>query len=328
DRRSDIFALGTVMYELATARRLFKGDNDYATMQMIVEGEVPPPSVIRPGLPKPLDEIIMRALAKDPAARFQTAHDLRSALEAFAMDHELRTTAKAVADYLVSLFGHRPEPWTQGAAAVEADEDTIDFEAAHGTVPTPSNGVQLIEQLRPAADSPITLALEVVRSQTPDPEDDEPDFEEHPTRLDLPPDQEATVLLPNAPILPHESTTSSRPMLEESTTTAAQPIVDVLAITGTNLQPLHQLIEARPQVLNTPPGAPPLHRPGTDDDGDEATTVQPPLFPVSEPVLVHYVPQTHSQELPIPPLTRWGLVAGVLLVPVVFGLLAHACHAR
>src|SRR5580704_199340 len=111
DRRSDIFALGIVLCELATAKRLFKGDNDYLTMTAIVNGDVAPPSAHRPDIPRALDEIILRALAKLPAARFQTAMDMRAQLESFALDAELRITGKALADYMNRMFGARAEPW-------------------------------------------------------------------------------------------------------------------------------------------------------------------------------------------------------------------------
>jgi serine/threonine protein kinase len=260
DRRSDVFALGIVLYELVTARRLFKGDNDYHTMSMIVEGTVPPPSTLRPELPPGLDEIIMRALAKAPAARFQSAYDLRSALESLAIEHELRTTAKAVADYLASVFGARPEPWhAPGGFEPAADNDDVDFDAMHGLVPTPSHGMPVLASPgEPARDggaaSPIALAREVALGHTPDPDA----FEEQATRLDLPPEHEAeheqtttvasdrpqrvpatpssvpTRLAP--PILPDrdpETLTGASSMVE-STTTAEQPIVDVL----TGVQPV------------------------------------------------------------------------------------------
>lgn len=111
DRRADIFGLGIVMYELITAQRLFKGSTDFETMQDVVEGEVPPPSTVRRDIPPALDAVILRALAKDPNERYQTAEAFRAAVEAFGGEHQLRTSNKALADYLVKLFGQRPEPW-------------------------------------------------------------------------------------------------------------------------------------------------------------------------------------------------------------------------
>ncbi|MEO6777148.1 MAG: serine/threonine-protein kinase, partial [Kofleriaceae bacterium] len=226
DRRSDLFVLGTVLYELATARRLFKGDNDYLTMAMIVEGDVPPPSSLRPDLPAGLDQIIMRALAKDPGARYQTADDLRSALESFAVEHELRTSARAVADYLARVFGARPEPWhVPGGQAETSDE--VDFDAStHGLVPTPSDGVKSIDEAAVDAAAPIALARQVANGTTPErgsfDDDDEPS-----TQFDLPPDQEPTAM--RATMESTVTTATSTRILADSTTTAAQPIVDALA---------------------------------------------------------------------------------------------------
>jgi serine/threonine protein kinase len=128
DRRADIFALGIVLYELATARRLFKGENEFLTMRAIVEGDIPPPSRQRHDLPSTFDAIVMRALARAPAERFQTADELRGALESFVVAHQLRTSSKATADYLVQVFGHRPEPWHADAeptATIVADFDPV-----------------------------------------------------------------------------------------------------------------------------------------------------------------------------------------------------------
>ncbi|MEP6861266.1 MAG: protein kinase [Deltaproteobacteria bacterium] len=239
DRRSDLFVLGTVLYELATARRLFKGENDYLTMAMIVEGNVPPPSTLRPDLPKDFDEIIMHALAKDPGARFQTGYDLRSALESFAIEHELRTSARAVADYLAKVFGHRPEPWHDKEAAAEPSEEAdVDFDAStRGLVPTPSNATKLVDEAAVDAAAPIALAREVANGSTSDPEtttfDD--DDNEPPTQFDIKPDQEETATgRGSAPKLSATedstaTTATETRILADSTTTAAQPIVDVLA---------------------------------------------------------------------------------------------------
>jgi serine/threonine protein kinase len=163
DRRSDIFALGTVLYELATARRLFKGDNDYLTMASIVEGQVPPPSTHRRDIPRALDEIILRALAKKPEARFQTAVDLRAALEAFAMDAELRTTSKALADYMGRLFGPRNEPWLAGEAKpAHAIDSESDFdESSLGLVIAPRVNITT------GADAPIAVARAKVETTPP-----------------------------------------------------------------------------------------------------------------------------------------------------------------
>ena len=111
DRRSDVFSLGIVLYELATTTRLFKGANDAVVIDAILKGRAPLPRVRRPDLPNELAMIIMRALDTDPARRYQTAEELRVALDRFAVAANLPTSDAAVAGVVKKMFGERPEPW-------------------------------------------------------------------------------------------------------------------------------------------------------------------------------------------------------------------------
>ncbi|HEY0192790.1 MAG TPA: protein kinase [Kofleriaceae bacterium] len=127
DRRSDVYSLGVVLYELATTTRLFKGDNDYLVMDQIVNGRVSLPRVRRPDLPNELSSIIMKAIATDPERRYFTADELRVALDQFAARAGLSTASSQVGAFLRKQFGERPEPWLdldgQGDFAFNADED-------------------------------------------------------------------------------------------------------------------------------------------------------------------------------------------------------------
>jgi serine/threonine protein kinase len=81
DARADIYSLGAVLFEMATGAKLFASDNPFTLMLAHVEQPAPVPSEVRPGLPAALDEILLKALNKDPEKRFQSAELLRCALE-------------------------------------------------------------------------------------------------------------------------------------------------------------------------------------------------------------------------------------------------------
>lgn len=83
DRRSDIFALGSVLYESTTGERPFQGEHDPQLMTAIVMGNFLPPSEVVRGYPRGLEEIVMKALSTEPDARFATALHLKQALESW-----------------------------------------------------------------------------------------------------------------------------------------------------------------------------------------------------------------------------------------------------
>lgn len=84
DRRTDIFAAGIVLWETLTGARLFRGPDlaEGAILERVLSKIVPAPSEINPAVPRELDEIVLRALQRDPLLRFETARELALALEA------------------------------------------------------------------------------------------------------------------------------------------------------------------------------------------------------------------------------------------------------
>jgi len=81
DQRSDLFAMGIILWEGLTGRRLFRADTNAQTLNKILVEPIPPPSEARPEL-APFDALCARALERDPALRFQTADEFAAALEA------------------------------------------------------------------------------------------------------------------------------------------------------------------------------------------------------------------------------------------------------
>ncbi len=109
DRRSDVFALGIVTWELFTGARLFKREAEYATMHAIVNGDVRLASAVRPDVPAGLDEVLGKALAVDPDQRYQTADAFRRALVAVVEEAGIRASRDELVVTLTELLGARLE---------------------------------------------------------------------------------------------------------------------------------------------------------------------------------------------------------------------------
>ncbi len=104
DHRSDIFACGTVLWEALTNKRLFKAENEIVTMQMVRKAEIQPPSEVNPDLPKGIDRIVLRALAREPGQRYQGAGDLLDDLEQFAAQSDNVCTSRQLARWMKEVF--------------------------------------------------------------------------------------------------------------------------------------------------------------------------------------------------------------------------------
>lgn len=107
DRRTDIFALGVVLWELTTGQRLFRMESDLDTLAKVQECNVPRPSTLIRGYPVDLEKIVMKALAKNRGERFRTARELSRALQSLLMRRGLFIASDEVAAYTQSVFSDR-----------------------------------------------------------------------------------------------------------------------------------------------------------------------------------------------------------------------------
>ena len=80
DPRTDVFALGIVLWEMLCARYLFRGKTDAATLKLVREAQVPAPSTLRDDIPESLERAVLKALRKEPKDRYPTAEAFREAL--------------------------------------------------------------------------------------------------------------------------------------------------------------------------------------------------------------------------------------------------------
>jgi eukaryotic-like serine/threonine-protein kinase len=128
---SDVFSTSVVLWEALTSQRLFAAPNDVAAMHAILEGKIDPPSKLVEGISARLDEVVLRGLARDPAARYATALDMANDLE----DAAPPATRNKVARWVNTKAR---ESLAAKAALVERIESEPSFDALLAQVPSSS----------------------------------------------------------------------------------------------------------------------------------------------------------------------------------------------
>ncbi|MBI5533632.1 MAG: protein kinase [Deltaproteobacteria bacterium] len=105
DRRTDIFAMGIVLYQVTTGKHPFRGESDVATLHNILHRTVPSPRFVDPKYPRPLEAVLQKALNRDPEKRFQTAAEMSDALGRVFPPTVRRVTVSDVSKYVQELLG-------------------------------------------------------------------------------------------------------------------------------------------------------------------------------------------------------------------------------
>jgi serine/threonine protein kinase len=127
DRRTDVFALGTMLWELSCDRRLFKRPDDVETLRRVHAAAVPDPTRLVDGFPPALWQVLQKALARDKSERYSTAAGLAADLDALAS--RSATNAKSVASVMEELFATdqaRQVAWVAEVSAPELSEAVVE----------------------------------------------------------------------------------------------------------------------------------------------------------------------------------------------------------
>jgi hypothetical protein len=109
DGRSDVFSLGTVLWELLTSAQLFHGEHPGQVTEQVKKAEVPAPSTRVAAIPAELDRIVLKALARDREARYARAADLAKELSTFAAEAQPGLSRDELASYISALVPRTPE---------------------------------------------------------------------------------------------------------------------------------------------------------------------------------------------------------------------------
>jgi serine/threonine protein kinase len=197
DRRSDVYSLGILLYELTLSRRLYAGTSDFEVLKEIVEGRVTPPREIDPDYPEALQRIVMRALEKQKEDRWPSAREMQAELERFGRAQHLHATPISVQQFMEDLFGHKIEAWREAQAQgktldehlltltpePESDTDGDLLQSSSQAERIRSEREAFLQQLRenaqvstPSAPMPPMQASSSVSVRTP-----APDLAAHPT---------------------------------------------------------------------------------------------------------------------------------------------------
>ncbi|MBL8921744.1 MAG: serine/threonine protein kinase [Myxococcaceae bacterium] len=107
DARTDVFALGVVLYELLTGARLFKRANDIQTLNAVTECKIEPPSRVDDRVPADLDPIVMKALARERDDRYVNAREMQQALEDWVLKNKLPSGSVHLAAFMQDIYAER-----------------------------------------------------------------------------------------------------------------------------------------------------------------------------------------------------------------------------
>jgi len=145
DKRSDLYSLGVILYEMVADRKVFDADSEFSMLEKVRNAEVEFPTEVFEKVPKRLFHIIKKALEKRPEDRYQSAHEMRVDLEDYLRATQETLSEKMLSNYLRRLF--REEMEEERKIFTESQERQI--EQPIPVEPVPKTELQEPHQIRP-----------------------------------------------------------------------------------------------------------------------------------------------------------------------------------
>ncbi|GMU03720.1 hypothetical protein KH5H1_78430 [Corallococcus caeni] len=137
DRRSDIFAVGVLLYEMLTGEKLFVGESDFSTLEKVRNADIPLPREFNPNISAGLEKVVLKALAREPEDRYQWASDLQEDLMRFLLAGDAIYSSKHLSGFMKEAFAEdmlREAEKMERYASVERPDQ---IEHSGVTVPPP-----------------------------------------------------------------------------------------------------------------------------------------------------------------------------------------------
>jgi serine/threonine protein kinase len=156
DRRSDVFSLGVVLYELTTGQPPFAADGDRELLRAVSEARVTPPRQIDRSYPRGLEAIVMKALAASPDERYPSARGLQRDLKALASQLSLDLSATGMSHLVSGAFGVELRQWRDAERAGRTLEQYL------------TDSAQLPGDARPAATAPAPAGPAAATARRPE----------------------------------------------------------------------------------------------------------------------------------------------------------------
>jgi serine/threonine protein kinase len=175
DRRTDLFAMGIILWEVLCGKRLFKADNEAATLQRILVEAIRPPSQVNADIPPSFDAVVLRALDRQPEKRYQTAADFADALEAAGREAAKLSVSdvgvaspREVASYVQQILGQEIGAQRESVRAWLAQSDSGQEVIITGAprTPVPARDGSAPVAAVPRADAVPNLRYEVAADVT------------------------------------------------------------------------------------------------------------------------------------------------------------------